>query len=91
MCKNSCNKRMLTRSELQLLQSILAQELRFLEEDKQVQRKMIEHCWNRSDPTQPNSSEHFVALNAHKDLLRSLKRRHTNIANVQHSIKRALG
>lgn len=92
MCKKTCpnKQKTLSRAQLQLLQSLLARELYNLEIDKQLQREMIADCWNRCDPSKPNSDD-FTALNAHKDLLRALKRRHTNIARVQHAIKRALG
>lgn len=84
-------RKSLSRAELQLLQSILTQELRLLEEDKQMQCNLINDCWAHSNPDTDTGKEYFIALNAHKDLLRTLKRRHANIAKVQHSIKRALG
>ena len=87
-------KNSFSREELQLLKTILAEELNNLQTEKEESKKIIQHNWNYCDKDKEKgpwlNHFHFLAMNAEKDRLRGLRKRYNNLAEIQRKIKKQL-
>ena len=81
-----------TREELQLLKTILTDELNELHEEKLKSKVVIQRHWNYCDKEKDDglNSFHFMALNAEKNFLRGLSKRYNKLAEIQRKIKKQL-
>ena len=83
-----------SRDELQLLKTILAEELNNLQTEKEESKKIIQHNWNYCDKDKEKDAGlnhfHFLTMNAEKDYLRGLRKRYNKLAEIQRKIKKQL-
>lgn len=81
-----------TREELQLLKTILTEELNDLEAEKSESKEIIQRNWNYCDKEKETSLNrfHFLTMNAEKDFLRGLHKRYNKLAEIQRKIKKQL-
>jgi len=80
-----------SREELQLLKTVLTDEINKLQGKKKHSKYVIQYYWNYCDKEkQTSSNSHFLAMNAEKDRLRGLRKRYNNLAEIQRKIKKQL-
>lgn len=82
------------REELQLLKTVLTEELNKLQAEKEESKKIIQHHWNYCDKDKEKGAGlnhfHFLTMNAEKDYLRGLRKRYNKLAEIQRKIKKQL-
>ena len=80
-----------SREELQLLKTVLTDEINKLQGKKKHSKYVIQYYWNYCDKEkQTSSNSHFLAMNAEKDYLRGLRKRYNKLAEIQRKIKKQL-
>ena len=83
-----------SREELQLLKTMLTEELNKLQTEKEESKKIIQHNWNYCDKDKEKDAGlnhfHFLTMNTEKDYLRGLRKRYNKLAEIQRKIKKQL-
>ena len=83
-----------TREELQLLKTVLTDELNKLQGQKEISKSVIQHYWNLCDKDKEKDAGlnyiYFLTMNAEKDYLRGLRKRYNKLAEIQRKIKKQL-
>ena len=84
----------LSREELQLLKTVLTDELNKLQGQKGNSKSVIQHHWNYCDKDKEEDNGmnhfHFIAMNTEKDYLRGLCKRYNKLTEIQRKIKKQL-
>ena len=83
-----------SREDLQLLKTMLTEELNNLQTEKEESKKFIQYHWNYCDKDKEKDAGlnhfHFLTMNAEKDYLRGLCKRYNKLAEIQRKIKKQL-